>query len=155
MWQHLIAKLFGPPPVERQHPFFGRILYMGSDEDDPKGYWEAEKIVEGQAEPLTVLINAPLSGPDDKQVQFYRDAMSDQYELFSRCWPIFEPDFPQWTGKNFNGNWQDDFQLVSIEIPKDGDIHNEWSVSYFVEAANHYFTARFINAKPTFNEIDG
>ena len=66
-----------------------------------------------------------------------------------------EPDFQQWTGKPFSGNWRDDFELMSIEIPREADENNEWTVGYYIDAANHYFTARFISGKPKYNEIDG
>jgi len=49
----------------------------------------------------------------------------------------------------------DDFQLMSIEIPRDGDANNEWTAGYYVDKANHYFTARFIDGEPGYNEIDG
>ncbi len=106
-------------------------------------------------EPLTVLINAPREGPTEKHVGFYKNAISDLDALFNKCWPIFEPDFKQWTNKDFSGNWKDDFELMSIEIPRDAAENNEWTVSYFVDASNHYFTARFINGEPKYNEIDG
>ena len=137
------------------HGFFGKILFMGGEAPADNDYWESElKIMEAK-EPLTVLINAPKEGPTEKHLAFYENAISDLDVLFNKCWPIFEPDFKQWTNKDFSGNWKDDFELMSIEIPRDADQNNEWTVSYFVDASNHYFTARFINGEPKFNEIDG
>jgi hypothetical protein len=34
-------------------------------------------------------------------------------------------------------------------------LANEWTVSWFVDAANHYFTARFVDGAPRHCEIDG
>jgi hypothetical protein len=155
MWQKIKEMIIGKPPVEMEHDYFGKILFMGGTEPADNDYWEAEARIDDAKEPLTLLINAPLSGPTKAHVEFYEKAVSDLDALFSKCWPIFESDFQQWTDKNFSGNWKDDFELMSIEIPRCADENNEWTVSYYVDAANHYFTARFVDGKPKYNEIDG
>jgi len=155
MWQIIKDLILGKSPIEKQHEFFGKIIFMGGDVPAEDDYWESEISIKEAKEPLTVLINAPLSGPSNEHVNFYTNAVSDLGALFKKCWPIFEPDFEQWTDKKFSGNWKDDFEIMSIEIPRNADVTNEWTVSYYVDAANHYFTARFINGKPKYNEIDG
>ena len=155
MLQKLKEFIFGKPPIEIEHEFFGKMFFMGSDIPADNDYWESELTIDGVHFTLTILVNAPKEGPDEKHVSFYQNVTSDLGALFDRCWPIFEPDFKQWTNKEFSGNWKDDFELMSIEIPMDADENNEWTVGYYVDAANHYFTARFIDGKPKFNEIDG
>ena len=146
---------FGKPPIEMNHDFFGKILFFGGDTPKDDDYWEAELDIKEAKEPITILINASKEGPTNKHVEFCKKCISDLDTLFDRCWPIFKPDFQQCTGKQFSGNWTDDFELMSIEIPREADENNEWTVGYYVDAANHYFTARFINGKPEYNEIDG
>ena len=155
MLRKLKEFIFGRPPIEINHEFFGKILFMGGDKLKEDDYWEAELEIKGTKEPITVLINAGKEGPDSKHVAFFKKCVSDLDTLFDKCWPIFEPDFQQWTGKPFSGNWRDDFDLMSIEIPREADENNEWTVGYYIDAANHYFTARFINGRPKYNEIDG
>jgi hypothetical protein len=147
--------IFGKPPLEINHAFFGKILFMGDDIPKESSYWEAELKVKESKEPITIIINAPKEGPDKRHVSFCKNCLSDLDALFEKCWPIFEPDFQQWTGKTFNGKWHDSFELMSIEIPTEGDANNEWTVGYYVDAASHYFTARFVDGKPKYNEIDG
>jgi len=147
--------IFGKPPIKMDHEFFGKILYMGGDIPKEDNYWEAELKIKEAREPVTVLINAGQEGPTTKHVTFYKKCVEDLDALFDKCWPIFEPDFQQWTGKPFIGKWRDDFELMSIEIPREADENNEWTVGYYVKAANHYFTARFIGGYPKYNEIDG
>ena len=155
MWTALKHWILGKPPVEMEHEVFGHMLFLEGEQGGPEGYWECELPYANREGVLSVLVNAPLFGPDPRHVAFYQQVISNPDALFLRCWPVFEPDFEQWAGKPFSGNWQDDFELLSIEIPTEGDESNEWTVGYFVAAANHYFTARFINGKPEFNEIDG
>lgn len=155
MFNKLKKLIFGTPPLEKQHEYFGGILFMGNDIPAADDYWENGQELSGVREPITVLITAGIEGPSIEQVNFYKKCISDLDRLFEKCWPIFEPDFEQWTGKKFNGNWSDDFELMSIEIPKDANPSNNWSVGYYVDAANHYFTAQFKNGLPRYNEIDG
>ena len=155
MWKKLKEIILGKPPVDMEHDYFGKILFMGGGKPADDDYWEAEAPIKEAKEPLTILINAPISGPTEAHVEFYKKAVSDLDALFGKCWPIFEPDFQQWTDKRFSGNWKDDFELMSITIPRGADENNEWTVGYYVDAAKHYFTARFIDGKPKYNEIDG
>lgn len=136
-----------------EHDFFGRILFMGGEIPSDDGYWECKLQVEGVKEPIGVTINANTEGPKPEQVTFYKNAISNLDNLFDQCWPIFEPDFEQWTQKKFSGNWRDDFELMGIEIPKDANLNNKWAVCYFVDQANHYFTAQFENGRPQNSHI--
>ena len=155
MLRKLKKIIFGKPPIEMNHEFFGKILFMGGDIPKEDDYWEAELEIKEAKEPITVLIKTGKEGPNIKHIAFYKKYVSDLDTLFDKCWPIFEIDFQQWSGKPFSGKWRDDFELMSIEIPREADENNEWTVGYFVDAANHYFTARFISGKPKYNEIDG
>jgi hypothetical protein len=155
MLKRLRELFIGKPPIVLEHEVFGSMRFMGSDKPDVDDYWEAEWVVDEGEEPLSILVNAPESGPIEAHIAFFQAVVSDLDALFDRCWPVFQPDFEEWTSKAFDGNWREDFKLVSLEIPKDGDVTNEWTVSYFVDAANHYFTARFIGGEPRCNEIDG
>lgn len=155
MLQKLKEFVLGKPPIEMEHEFFGNILFMGGAEPGDDDYWEAQAVIKETKEPLSVLIHAPLSGPTAAHIEFYNDLTSDLDALFNQCWPLFEADFLQWTNKEFSGHWRDDFELMSIEIPRNAVKNNEWTVSYYVDAANHYFTARFINGIPKYNEVDG
>lgn len=155
MLKKLRELFFGKPPLEMHHDFFGKIIFMGNDIPADNDYWESEIEIKDAKEPLTVLINAPREGPVDVHGRFYEQAVADLDLLFEKCWRVFKPDFKQWTNKEFSGNWKDDFELMSIEIPRNGDENNEWTVTYYVDAANHYFTARFIDGVARYNEIDG
>ncbi|UCD89059.1 MAG: hypothetical protein JSW04_11525 [Desulfobacterales bacterium] len=155
MLKKLKEKIFGKTPTTMDHEFFGKIVFMGGNIPDENDYWECEIELEKGKDPIGILITAGIEGPSFKQVEFCKDIISNLDKLFDKCWPIFEPDFEEWTGKTFSGNWRDDFKLMDISIPKDANIKNKWSVCYFVDAANHYFTANFENGSPKLNIIDG
>jgi hypothetical protein len=155
MLKKLKEIIFRKPLIEMNHEFFGKMLFMGEDIPAEDDYWECEIGIKGYKKPIAVSIIADIEGPTPGQVEFYKQVSSNLDDLFKRCWPIFESDFEQWTGKKFSGQWKDDFELEGIGIPKDADTHNDWHVCYFVDSAGHYFTAQFENGEPKYNEIDG
>ena len=155
MLKKLKDLLFGLPPIEKNHNFFGKILYMDGKNPEQNDYWENEQVVDGVKDPVSVFITAGIEGPTTEQVTFYKECINDLDKLFDKCWPIFEPDFEQLTHAKFTGYWKDSFELMSIEIPKNANSNNNWSVGYYVDKAHHYFTAQFVNGVPKHNEIDG
>jgi len=155
MLRKLKEFIFGKPPIEMNHEYFGKILFIGGKIHEEDDYWEAELEIKEANGPITVLVKVGKEGPTSKHVAFYKQCVTDLDTLFDKCWPIFEPDFQEWTDKPFSGKWREDFELMSIEIPREADENKEWAVGYYVDAANHYFTARFIGGKPKYNEIDG
>ena len=141
-------KLFRRRPV-LDHPYFGRLTFMPGD------YWEGELDVPGSPEPVGLVVPAPATGPDDAQADFCRALLADQDALFERCRPLFEGDFETWAEKPFPSAWRDDFALTGPGLPARGDEREPWDVGYFVDAANHYFTAHFEQGRPSYLTVDG
>lgn len=131
------------------HPYFGRLLFMSGN------YWEGELAVTGVPEKVGLIVPASEDGPSPKQEAFCRELLADLDALFARCRPLFEGDFEEWTEKPFPAEWREEFLLVGLGLPADGDAQNPWDVGYFVDAANHYFTAYFEDGRPSYLSVDG
>jgi hypothetical protein len=140
--------LFGRKRPVLEHPYFGRLTFM-------RDYWEGELVVPGVPEKVGLVIPAPETGPSEAQSAFCRAALSDLDKLFRRCRPVFEGDFEEWTERAFPDDWRDEFSLVGLGLPEDGDDSRPWDVCYFVDSANHYFTAYFDGGKPCYLTVDG
>ena len=141
-------RLFRRRPV-LDHPYFGRLTFM------PGEYWEGELGVPGAPEPVGLVVPAPATGPQAAQADFCRELLADQDALFERCRPLFEGDFETWAEKPFPAEWRDDFTLTGLGLPARGDEREPWDVGYFVDAANHYFTAHFEQGRPRYLTVDG
>jgi len=63
MLKKLKAFIFGKPPIEMDHEFIGRILFMGGDIPKEDDYWEAELENKEAKEPIWIhySINVGLS----------------------------------------------------------------------------------------------
>src|SRR4051812_2122749 len=131
------------------HPYFGRLTFM------PGGYWEGELAVPGLPERVGLVVPAPATGPDDAQAAFCLELLADLDGLFERCRPLFEPEFETWAGKPFRSEWRDDFSLTGLGVPECGDEREPWDAGYFVDAANHYFTAHFERGRASYLTVDG
>ena len=131
------------------HPYFGRLTFMAGE------YWEGELDVPGVPERVGLVVPAPATGPTEEQVAFCRSLLTDLDALFARCRPLFEGDFEEWAQKPFPRDWRDEFSLTGLGLPAWGEETEPWDVGYFVDAANHYFTARFEDGKPSYLTVDG
>jgi hypothetical protein len=131
------------------HPYFGALTFMPGD------YWEGELVAAGVPETIGITVQAPETGPTQPQVDFCRALLDDLDALFERCRPVFEGRFEEWTSKPFPVAWREEFSLVGLDVPPDGNPSQPWSVTYFVDAANHYFTAFLEDGRPSYMTVDG
>jgi hypothetical protein len=141
--------LFRRNRPQLDHPYFGRLTFMTGE------YWEGELVVPGVPKRVGLVVPAPESGPTDEQEAFCRSLVGDLDALFERCRPLFEPDFEAWAERPFPSAWREDFSLVGLGLPARGDETEPWDVGYFVDAANHYFTAHFEGGRPSYLTVDG
>ena len=82
MLRKLKKIICGKPPIEMNHEFFGKILFMGGDITKEDDYWEAELEIKEAKEPITVLIKTGKEGPNIQHVAFYKKCVSDLDTLF-------------------------------------------------------------------------
>ena len=141
--------LFGRRRPVLDHPFFGRLTFM------PGGYWEGDLVVPGLPERVGLVVPAPECGPSDEQTAWCRGVLADLDGLFARCRPVFDGAFEQWAQRAFPADWREEFSLVGLGVPADGDDAAAWDACYFVAAANHYFTAYFEDGRPAHLTVDG
>jgi hypothetical protein len=98
------------PQLTLNHAYFGRLLFIRSA-NAASHYWEGELAVVGLPEKVGLTIPAPESGPSEAQVHFCRALLGDLDALFTRCKPVFEGKFEEWTQQAFPSHWREDFSL--------------------------------------------
>lgn len=136
-----------------EHPYFGRMTFMEFESGEP--YWEAEVPIAEPAGKVSVQLSGTPDGPTDAEERFCRTNLSNPDALFERCRDAFARDYPQWAARMMPANWREGFELEGLSVPPGGDAAAEWEVTYFVPAANHWFTAMFRGREVADVRIDG
>lgn len=131
------------------HPYFGRLTFMEPD------YWEGELVLEGAAERVGLVVPAPATGPVEAQVELCRRLLGEPERLLERCRPVLEGTYEEWAGTPLPEDWKGEFTLVGLGLPADGNEAAPWDVTYFVEAASHYFTVPFVDGRAQAPVVDG
>ena len=138
---------------ELEHPYFGRMRYF--EGKDQAGYWEAEVPIAEPPGKASVTLNGLPDGPTPAEEAFCREALADLDALFDRCREAFAPRYEEWAQEPMPADWRGPFELDGISVPPGGDDSGEWEVCYFVEPANHWFTAHFASGEVESVAVDG
>ena len=136
------------------HPYFESLTYFGH-EDPTRCYWEAEIADPELSEKISITMQGTEEGPTPSEQEFCQRTISDLDGLFAKCRSAFEPEFISWAEQPFPAEWRKAFLLVGFSVPPQGDASQPWEVTYFVEPANHYFTAEFESDRVVRVVIDG
>ena len=154
LWQFVNKDLTGREEVlESSHPYFGKVIFFGRK--GYRGYWEAELAHPDLTKKFSVLIPTGKDGAMEPYANFTSSLLKDLDGLFARCKPEFMFEYQKWSNEPFPPDWRRSFVLDGITLPEETDEIEEWSVCYFVEPANHYFTAVFQGGKVREVIVDG
>jgi len=115
------------------------VLYLGRKGEG--GYWEAE--LPAEPETFAVVIPAGKDESLDPYAALCGKLLDDRMELLRRCKAAFEAEFTKWKQASPPPHWEEGCFLDCITLPAAADEANEWSVCYFIAAANRYFIATF------------
>ena len=139
---------------EATHPYFENLVYFGF-KDEQKCYWESELLLPNGQGRIGVTMQGTKNGPTEAEVAFCRRTLSDLDGLFAKCRKAFEATYEPWVKAPMPADWRSVMTLDGFWIPRDGDESNDWEVCYFVEPAQHYFTAVFRNGRVERVDVDG
>ena len=159
----LFSKIFGVLNVDLfrrtwqrdfPHSYFERLTYFGH-KDPTRCYWEAEMTNPECSEKIDITMQGTEDGPTPAEQEFCERVISDLDGLFVKCRSAFEAEFIAWAEHPFPEKWREAFTLVGFSVPPQGDTSQPWEVTYFVEPANHYFTAEFESDRVVRVTVDG
>lgn len=93
--------------------------------------------------------------PTDAEVAFCKRWMNDLEGLFAFTRPSIEEAWKDWVKKEMPEKWQSALSLDGFSVPRDGDIEQPWSVTWFCEPAGHYFSIKICDGRPSLESVDG
>ena len=150
-----IQNYFKPTP-DLNHSKFGELIYDGVG--DPDDMWQKLddidfKPINGKIG-LTVL--AGPNGPTDNHVKFFEEFEKNYNTILNKYSEALKTEYEQWFNKPPKNDINNVFNFVALTIPEEGNINNEWSISFYpVEDEEHLFTLYIKNGEPAGCSVDG
>jgi len=75
--------------------------------------------------------------------------------LFERARPPIREEYESFVEKPMPKEWREAFQLDHIQLPDPEEPEPEWQISYWCEAALHWFVVDFSGDTVTHVQVDG
>ncbi|MBN2144198.1 MAG: hypothetical protein JW774_06210 [Candidatus Aureabacteria bacterium] len=143
-------KLFKSNSVpDIDHPFFGKMLYAG-------GYWEVEELTYGNYSNISVSVNAHENGLFEPHENFTKNILSNLDETIKKLKLKISEQFESFLQKPVPDNFFDEFALIGLSTPENGDINNGWDISFECKSdQDHTFTVYFENGVASEISVDG
>lgn len=140
----LLARLFsgGITHDTREHPWFGTMTRFRT-RDGSKSWWEAELPIAEPPGKVSITLEGGPDGPGEAEEAFCRRTVADFDDIFERCRPALDPVFREWAAAPMPADWREAFGIDGFSVPPGGDPDGEWEMTWFVDRANHWFTAVF------------
>lgn len=154
LWQFVNKDITGREEIlELTDGFFGKVVYFGKKGQG--GHWEAELRQPKSDDKFSVVIPASKDASLEPYAQLMASLIEDTDSMFKRCQQAFEIEWVKWVNGPFPARWKETFVLNCITLPENAELSDSWSVCYFVNPADRYFTARFQNGKVNDVIVDG
>lgn len=149
-----LFNLFKKPTIV-QDDLFGALRFVGF-KDSSKNYFEGKGHFKPTDSITQYLIQADKDGPTDKQKQFYIALQSNFTNYIQKIKPLIEDEFRNWKEGFEIKNFNKEFELVCITIPRLDNKPVMWDMAFTtIHDLNHHITIDFIDDNPTSILIDG
>ena len=154
LWQLVEKDITAPvETLELTDGFFGKVSYFGTK--GQAGHWEAELLQPKSADKFIVVIPAGKDVSLEPYARLMANLIKDMDGMFTRCQQAFEIEWHKWVNEPFPARWRETFILNCITLPGNASLDDNWSLCYFVNPAERYFTALFNAGKVSKVIVDG
>ncbi|KAA3436830.1 hypothetical protein [Rufibacter hautae] len=149
-----ILDIFKKPTII-EDDFFGKLRFRKTN-DSENSYFEGKGLFGPTGKEIEFIIKGKESGPELKQKEFYNWVQENYRELITRLTPLVEEEFGNWKESFKIKNFDKEFKLVGITIPRHCKTTMEWDISFdTIHDENHQVTVDFIGKEPQGVLIDG
>jgi len=150
-WRFLFSK-----PVRIGDAFFGEMLFMEVKSDPSISYFECERYFKPSGEKIGLSVTGSLSGPTQRQKDFFTQVENDYPLLFTKLIPIIEAEFGAWMPQPIIKDFEAEFKPTFLDIPSCNQQPIEWEIVFdTVHDVNHTVTVGMLGDEPQYVRIDG
>lgn len=136
--------------------FFGEMVFVEIANDPLKNYFECERYFRPGGEKIGLSITGSLSGPTQRQKDFFTQVENDYSLLIPRLVRIIEREFGAWMASPFIKDFAKEFKPGYLSIPTCEEQPVEWEIAFdTVHDVNHTVTVGLLGYEPQYVQVDG
>lgn len=141
-------------PLRIQDETFGKMMYS-KFKDTSKNFFEGQGLFKPQQKTIGFTIDADESGPTKDQKDFYHSIEKKYEQIKAAMLPLLNRELIDWYDGNKIEDFDNEFELESIVIPRMDKAPVEWSLIYVAKKIKHWATIEFVDLEPKHVLIDG
>lgn len=135
--------------------FFGALRHL-KPKDQSKNFFSDCGVFLPTGLVVGYTIVADVSGPTFQQRDFYKKLQQHFDVYLDKMKPLLENEFKNWKEDFIISDFNKEFSLISVTIPKLDTSPVLWNMSFdTIHDSNHQFTVNFIDDNPERVSIDG
>jgi hypothetical protein len=151
----LLDFIFGKP-TKLENEFFGVMLFQKNKKVPLESYFECRRLFIPSKKIIEIIINGDLSGPTQKQINFFKSIENNYATIIASIIPLIENEFRNWQEDFKITNFQKEFEPVCLNIPNCENEPITWEIAFESEHdLNHTFTLTMRNLEAIDILIDG
>jgi hypothetical protein len=150
-WDFLFGK-----PVKIGDAFFGEMQWVEIANNLSESYFECERYFKPSGEKIGVSVTGLLSGPTQRQKDFFVQVEANYSLLVAKLNPLIEAEFGAWMPLPIIKNFVGEFKPIGLDIPACDKLPIEWEIVFdTVHDMNHTVTAGMLDDEPQYVRVDG
>jgi hypothetical protein len=148
--------LFSGRTVKIGDAFFGEMTFMESSNDLAQSYFECELYFQPSSEKIGLSVTGTLSGPTQRQKDFFSQIEADYFLLVPRWKEVIEQKFGAWMLWPLIKNFAKEFKPSLIDIPTCVEQPIAWEITFDTfHDLNHIVTVGMLGYEPHYVRVDG
>jgi hypothetical protein len=133
---------------------FGEMVFCKS-RNPSDNFFEAQGFFPPLQTKIGLTIAADETGPTAGQKEFYHTIQSRYEEIKTAIIPLLNKELLDWYDGGQIVDFDAEFEMESIEIPRMDKKPIKWSLGYGVNRIDHWATIEFEDFEPTSVLVDG
>jgi hypothetical protein len=123
------------------HDFFGEMIFEGGKRPKPSDYFECSRHFKPSDKLIQIGIDGNISGPTQKQVDFFRSIEDHYAQIVTTVIPLIEEEFGNWKAGFTIVDFRKEFEPIYLRIPRCESIPIIWEISFESDhERDHIFT---------------
>jgi hypothetical protein len=128
-------------PHKIDNEYFGKMLFIGSKIPSVSDYFECRRHFNPIDDIIEIGIEADISGPTEKQIEFYKSIEHNYTLIIKGIIPLIEAEFKNWMRDFKILDFSNEFDPVYLKLPRCETNPFKWEIVFeTIHDSNHTIT---------------